>query len=212
MAAGRQTAELKSCLQALRKHGLLLVADNKLPSVVSIIVGKAVPGSWWAHPRGVLIYNTANELEEHADVVVVKLISGKLTFVHRRLWPALVAMGSAHQEWQLRGLSETGRVVLSQLAKAGELYTDALVAVGGYEQKSLNAAAKQIEQRLLAVSEGFRSEGKHQRHLESWAHWKRRMKIDGKLNVAKAKMEFETILSKLNKEFTAHGKLPWASQ
>lgn len=210
--AESRSAEFKNCLQALRKHGLLLMADNKLPSMMGIIVGKAVPGSWWAHPRGVLIYNTANELEEHADVMMVKLISGKLTFVHRRLWPALVAVGSANEDWQLRGLNETGRSVLVELAKAGELYTDALVAVGGYEQKTLNAAARQIELRLLAVSAGFRSEGRHQRHLESWAHWKRRMKIEGKLSVAKAKQEFENILSELNREFGAQGKLPWAAQ
>jgi hypothetical protein len=201
---------LKKCLAALEQRGVLLLADAKLPSVVSVIKGKPIPGSWWQDAAGNLIYKTANELEVHRDVVVVKLLSGKLTFVHRRFWPALFAIGNAKESWQARELTGTSKMVLQKLEKDGELYTDALVAVGGYSYKGVSAAAKQLETSLLVLSQGFRVEGRHHRHLRSWKHWAKDVGLPSKRkNVNIAKLEFEQIVQGLYKEFGAKAALPW---
>src|SRR5947207_13341485 len=80
-------------LEALARHGLLLLASDSLfPSVVSLIAGEQVRGSWWGHPLGHTIFRIASELDDHPDVLSCKLLAGKVTFVHRRLWPELQAV------------------------------------------------------------------------------------------------------------------------
>jgi hypothetical protein len=41
------------------------------------------------------------DLRESQHVLVCKLIGGKITYVHRRLWPALVKLASRFREEQL---------------------------------------------------------------------------------------------------------------
>ena len=67
---------------------LLLLQDKKLPSVVGMVTGEAVSGSWWSHPRAHEIFR---KLEELDDVISAKLIAGKVTYVSRKLWPAIAA-------------------------------------------------------------------------------------------------------------------------
>ena len=75
---------------ALKKYGLLLLQDKKLPSAVGIITGEQLSGSWWSHPRANEIFRRLDDLE--CDAIATKLIAGKVPFVHRRLWPPLVAL------------------------------------------------------------------------------------------------------------------------
>ena len=86
------------------RHGLLLLQDKNLPNAVTEITGEHVSGSWWSHPRSHEIFWTIEQLPEK-EVITTKLIGGKVTFVHRKLWPALFAIGSAREAWQMRGLS-----------------------------------------------------------------------------------------------------------
>ena len=201
---------LDKTYKELEKRGLLLLADNTLPSVVSVIAGRPITGSWWSAPAGKLIYNTANELEEHQNVVVVKLLSGKLTFIHGKLWPALIMIGNAKENWQIRDLAPASKAILRKLEKDGELFTDTLVAVGGYSYKEVSAAAKQLENSLLVLSQGFRVEGRHHRHLRSWKYWAKQVGLSSKKkNVVNAKREFEQIVQDLNEEYGAKASLPW---
>jgi hypothetical protein len=43
---------VRQALKRLEADGLLLLSDSKLPSLVRLVAGKPVKGSWWAHPRG----------------------------------------------------------------------------------------------------------------------------------------------------------------
>lgn len=89
----------------LRKHGLLLVQDKTLPSIVGAITGESAAGSWWGHPRGQEIFAILERLSDHPDVVFTKLIAGKVTLVHRSFWPALLGVATSGEEWQTGGLS-----------------------------------------------------------------------------------------------------------
>ena len=78
-------------LAALVEHGMLLEsARGPLPNVAALVAGEPIKGSWWAHPRSHEIYATLNALVDSPDVVRMRLVGGKVTLVHRRLWPALV--------------------------------------------------------------------------------------------------------------------------
>ncbi len=83
----------------LKRSGLLLLADRRLPSITTFVVGKPIRGSWWGHHKGREIFQVVSQIADHPDVAVTKLISGKVTFVHRKLWPALLTIGTAREPW-----------------------------------------------------------------------------------------------------------------
>ena len=87
-------------LSQLERTGLLLLSDSAIPSLVQLVVGQPVRGSWWGHPQGHAIYALSARLGDHEDVLIVKLVGGKVTFVHRKLWPALLAVARSGEPWQ----------------------------------------------------------------------------------------------------------------
>ncbi len=89
----------------LLEQGLLLEADPTLPSLTREIVKKPIRGSWWSHPKGQEIYAVSRALSEHEEVLVTKLVNGKITFVHRRLWPSIFWIATSGDSWQIKGLS-----------------------------------------------------------------------------------------------------------
>ena len=95
----------ESVLVKLKEHGLLLQTDANLPNVCALVVGAPIRGSWWAHPLSHDIFAVNCVLAAHPDVLVVKLISGKVTYLHRALWPAFLAIGRARESWQIERLS-----------------------------------------------------------------------------------------------------------
>ena len=82
---------LRQALAFIRKHGVVLeAARGPVPSVAEAIAGEPVRGTWWAHPKSHEIFAVTRAIRKSDDVLVCRLIKGKITFVHRRLWPALV--------------------------------------------------------------------------------------------------------------------------
>src|SRR5262245_18610347 len=109
----------------LRRHRIAtLVPTGELPSLVAAITGGPIKGSWWSHPAGKEIFAAANALEDAGDeVVVVKLVEGKVTFLHAALWPALYAIVE-DAEWRRRAskdLDPQARVLLAEVARQGEI-------------------------------------------------------------------------------------------
>ena len=49
---GKPSPEALRALKELKRYGLLLVTDARLPSLVALVAGAPVRGSWWSHPRG----------------------------------------------------------------------------------------------------------------------------------------------------------------
>src|SRR5262249_3580529 len=146
---------VERALDALREHGLLLVADLWLPSVATLVAGEPVRGSWWGHPRGKDIYAVCTLLDAHAEVSDARLVSAKITYVHRRLWPALVAVGAAHEPWQTAELSPLASQLLALLLEDGVARTDDLDELWVTSRKVLGKAARELELVLLAHGEGI---------------------------------------------------------
>jgi hypothetical protein len=82
-----------SWLGFVKKHGIVLAsARGPVPSVAEAVAGEPIVGSWWAHPKGKAIFAALSELDDSVDVRCFKLVDGKITLVHRRVWPALVRL------------------------------------------------------------------------------------------------------------------------
>src|SRR5262249_28337025 len=74
-------------------HGVVLEsAQGPVPSLAGAIAGEPIRGSYWAHPKANDIFQCSRAVRQSADVLVCRLVGGKVTYVHRRLWPALVRL------------------------------------------------------------------------------------------------------------------------
>jgi hypothetical protein len=83
----------KQGLAFVRRHGIVLQAARGIvPSLAEAIAGGPIRGSWWGHPKAHEIFRVAEAVSENPDVLVCTLVGGKVTYVHRRLWPALVRL------------------------------------------------------------------------------------------------------------------------
>lgn len=105
----------------VEKHGIVLQSGRgPVPSFAAFVAGEPIRGSWWAHPAAHLIFALAEAVIDSGDVLVCRLVAGKVTYVHRRLWPALVKLASRFDREQLaKSWSEhtpTGAHVAKRLA------------------------------------------------------------------------------------------------
>jgi hypothetical protein len=83
----------KDALAFVEAHGVVLAsAKGVVPRLTEAIVGAPIKGNWWTHADGRRIFAILNSVTESNDVLVCRLIDGKITLVHRRLWPALVRL------------------------------------------------------------------------------------------------------------------------
>ena len=75
----------------VRQHGVVLAsAKGAVPRLTEVIADEPIKGSWWGHPKSHRIFTILQAVTASKDVLVCRLLDGKVTLVHRRLWPALV--------------------------------------------------------------------------------------------------------------------------
>jgi len=92
----------KEAVAFVARHGVVLqAARGPVPSLAEAVVGSPIRGSWWGHAKGKEIFRAAAAISGSPDVLVCKLIAGKVTYVHRRLWPALVKLAGRLRKAQL---------------------------------------------------------------------------------------------------------------
>jgi hypothetical protein len=92
----------KQGLAFVKRHGIVLqAARGPVPSLAETIAGGPIRGSWWGHPKGHEIFGVAEAISESPDVLVCKLVEGRVTYVHKRLWPALVKLAARFRKEQL---------------------------------------------------------------------------------------------------------------
>jgi hypothetical protein len=141
----------------LRERGLLLLQHKSLPSVVGLVTGERLSTSWWSHPRAHEIFAKLEALDEGGDVIATRLIDRRVTLVHRRLWPAVLAAGSARESWQMRGLPRDAKALLRRVD-------------GEKRVAATGPAAKLLQERLLVhAHEEHTPSGRHVTVLEPWS-------------------------------------------
>ena len=62
--------------------------------------------SWRAHPKGNEIFRLSRAIRSSPDVLC-RLVEGKITYIHRRLWPALVRLAGRFSKHRLAAVKET---------------------------------------------------------------------------------------------------------
>ena len=201
---------LNEALGQLALHGLLLKSDPKLPSVITLVAGEPVRGSWWGHPMGNQMFHLLESLEDHEDAALVKLVSGKDTFVHKRLFSHLASIGMSREDWQLNDLTAAAARLLELVDKEGIVRTENLRLPGLSQSTKIGEAARELERVLLVRSENVHTpSGKHAKVLESWQRWLKRMGVREKTAAKDAKREIEEIVESLNRRYQGRGRLPW---
>jgi hypothetical protein len=196
----------------LLKFGFLLESDPKLPSVCTLITGTPLKGSWWSHPLAQTIFQVNEKLADHPDVLITKLVSGKVTFAHRTLWPEILAIGTSHEPWQTDALSGAAQTLLKMVQAKGTLQTDQLVAeLQPIKTKKPGDLARDLERRILVHAEQIHTPGgTHAKLLETWEHWSKRKRLARtSIRTDHAKTNLEERLRKLNDKFHGTGRLPW---
>lgn len=94
-------------LSFVRTHGVVLESGTgPVPSLATAIVGESIRGSWWAHARSHEIFALTRAVRDSSEVLVCRLINGKITYVHRRLWPALVRVSERFPRKDLARVTE----------------------------------------------------------------------------------------------------------
>jgi hypothetical protein len=89
-------------LAFVKERGVVLVsAKGPAPRLTEAIAGEPIKGSWWGHPKSHQIFAILEIITESEDVLVCRLVQGKITLVHRRLWPALVRVAARFRPGQI---------------------------------------------------------------------------------------------------------------
>ena len=213
MPKGKLKAGFDEAIAELEHRGLLLVHDNVFPSLTRLAIGEPIRGSWWAHPLSNDVYMVSQRLQHCGEVVMTKLVSGKETYLHRRLWPHLVAIGMAREAWQLDDLPAAARQMLADVDREGSIRLDQYRS--SRPRKELSEDARALAGRLLAYADDVHTEsGAHARRLITWQGWAKDhgVALDSLPAVSEARAEFERIVREANAESSGQAFLPWHSK
>lgn len=110
-ARAAQKAEvlnLDHALAFIERHGAVTESARRagIPSLAEAIAGESIRGSWWSHPRGRTIFAITRGVRDAPDVLVCRLVDGKVTFVHASVWPALVRLADRFPRERLTRVRE----------------------------------------------------------------------------------------------------------
>jgi hypothetical protein len=205
---------LTRVMRVLRRSGLLPFTDQKVPSLVSIVAGGPISGSWWGHPAGQRIYEVGESIDSDSEVVLVRLWSEKLTLVHRRLWPALVKIGKAGTTWQMADLTPGAVRLLSYIEREDSARSDSIPSTfsGGYGE--IRSALRELDNRLLILTRSVHTtSGAHALEAESWEAWRSQTgtpRFPG--TVASAEREIEAAAQRLSPGIDPARLFPWAKR
>ena len=106
---------VEEALHFVETNGIVLESTHgRVPTFADFVAGERVT-RWWNHPKGRLIFALTRAIRDSSDVLTCRFIDNKITYVHRRLWPALVklsgeldthVLGSIREEHLLGGKHE----------------------------------------------------------------------------------------------------------
>ncbi len=88
---GADGMPIDSPLEFVRIHGVVLeTAKGPVPTLAHAVTDEPIRGSWWSHPEAHAIHAATREARDSGDVLTCRIVRGKITLIHKRLWPALV--------------------------------------------------------------------------------------------------------------------------
>src|SRR5215467_11117714 len=115
----------------VRDRGIVtLTPEIGVSSLVAKIGGAKIPARWWSASNANRIYKAYMGLVEDADILATKLVKGKVTLIHRRLWPELIRL-TMDSNWRasvLKQLAPSPRHLLQKVEELGIVQLHSLVS------------------------------------------------------------------------------------
>ena len=97
----------EEAIRFVETHGVVLeAAHGPVPCLAEEIAGERIRGGWWSHPKAHTIHLVTGKVRSCNLVHVCRLVGGKVTLVHRRLWPALVRLADRLPKERLAAIRE----------------------------------------------------------------------------------------------------------
>jgi hypothetical protein len=97
----------REALAFVEANGIVLEsARGPAPSLAATIAGEPIRGSWWKHRKGPQIFQCSRAVRASKQILICRLLGGKVTYVHRRLWPALFKLRDQFDSKYLSAIRE----------------------------------------------------------------------------------------------------------
>jgi hypothetical protein len=97
---------LEEALSFVETNGIVLEsAHGRVPTFADFVAGQRV-SRWWSDPKGRLIFTLTRAMRDSPDVLTCRFIDNKITYIHRRLWPALVKLSGELDTSKLGAIRE----------------------------------------------------------------------------------------------------------
>jgi len=126
-------------LEFVSRHGVVLASGKgPVPNLAEAVAGEPIRGSWWGHPKGTEIFRALGAVQDSPDVLCFRLVEKKITFVHRRLWPALVRLGAE--------LGKERLTAIQQEHTASGAHRNLRTAFPKWVTREVHAAAKDLSE------------------------------------------------------------------
>ena len=97
----------EEALEFVALHGIVLEsAKGPVPNLADTVAGKRIQGSYWGHPKGNEIFVLTRSIRSSKDILVCRLVEGKVTYIHQRLWPAIFRLAESFEKANLGAIQE----------------------------------------------------------------------------------------------------------
>jgi hypothetical protein len=91
----------------IEQHGVVLEgARGPRPNLAEAVAGEHIHGNWWGHKKGRAIFRATRAARDSDQILVCRLVGGKITYIHRRLWPAIVRLAKSLDKKTISALRE----------------------------------------------------------------------------------------------------------
>lgn len=110
LEGSRRRAEPSGAMDPIRfveQHGVVLESGRgPRPALADAVAGEPIQGSWWGHKQGRAIFRATRAVRDSDQILVCRLVGGKITYIHRRLWPALTRLVKSLDKRAISALRE----------------------------------------------------------------------------------------------------------
>ena len=160
---------------------------------------------------GDAIHIVNTELKEHPDVIATYLVSGKITFIHRRAWPALFGVALSGEPWQSQDLGRPARRILRLVTKQEIVRADDQSVFGALNSAARRTGIHELEKRLLVHSTDTHTQtGTHAKTLQTWERCKEQKRFRGHaLPADEARAQLERLIDSWRVGPSVRASLPW---
>ena len=100
----------REAIDFVAKHGIVLEsAKGSIPNLADTVAGEAIEGSYWGHQKGDEIFVLTRAIRSSDEIVVCRLVDGKVTYIHRGLWASIFRLQESFDNKALGAISEIHR-------------------------------------------------------------------------------------------------------